>query len=86
MATTIFDAGKLKPKYLFKKLLNFVKIQNIHSKIILILFKKIRIFIQNRYQFFFNLEYSYKKSFMSLKSTIFIKNIDFFKKRQYCPP
>ena len=31
-ATTGFDAGKLKPKYFFKKIIPFTKIQNVHPK------------------------------------------------------
>ena len=45
LATTVFDAGKLKPKYLIKELSNL---------------RKSRIFIQNKYSFFKNLEYSFK--------------------------
>ena len=48
-SATIFDGGKLKPEYLFKKIIYLFKI--IHSKQIFI-FKKSRIFIQNKYSFF----------------------------------
>ena len=40
---------KLKPEYIFKGIIHFFRIQNIHSKQIIIFFK--------------NLEYSFKKSF-----------------------
>ena len=80
LATTIFDAGKLKSKYLFKKLFIFRKIPNIHSKQIFIFFQiqnihsqEIFIFfkIQNIHSkkllFFFNPEYSFKKVFIFFK-------------------
>ena len=59
LVTTIFDAGKLKPKYLFKKMILW------KSKIILqdkcSFFKKSRIFIKKNYSFFLKPEYSFKK-------------------------
>ena len=80
LATTIFDAGKLKPKYLFKncsfyknpeysfKRNNlFLKIQNIHSKQIFIFLK-----IQNIHS---------NKILIFSKSRIFIQTkYSFFKK------
>ena len=67
--TTVFDAGKLKPKYLFEKIIHFMKIQNIHSK---------QIFI-----FFRNLKYSFKKIFTFSKSSINIKKIIVFLNAEY---
>ena len=79
-ATTIFDTGKLKPKYLFKKLF--------------ILWKS-RIFIQNKYSFLKNPESSFKTnihfskiqnihskkySFFQNSAFSFKKNIHFFKR------
>ena len=68
-ATTIFDTGKLKPKYLFKKLF--------------ILWKS-RIFIQNKYSFLKNPESSFKQIFIFLKSRIFIqKKYSFFQNSEF---
>jgi len=56
-----------KTKILVKKIIHFIKIQNIHS-IKIFIFLKSRIFIQTKYSFFKNPEYSFRQ------------NIHFFKK------
>ena len=58
LAAITFDAGKLKPKYLFKKL--FV-------------LKKSKIFIQNKYYFFLKFRVFIQKNFIFSKSRIFIQ-------------
>ena len=68
LATTFFNVGKLKPKYLFKKLFTL---------------SKSKWFIQIKYLFFRNPEYSFKTNihFFKKKSRIFIQeNIHFFKR------
>ena len=70
LLTTIFDAGILKPKYLFK-IYSFIKIQNIHTKQI---------------HFFKNPEYSFKKLFTLFKARIFIQQkFSFFLKEAVSP-
>ena len=50
-----------KTKILVKKIIHFIKIQNIHS-IKIFIFLKSRIFIQTKYSFFLNPEYSFKQN------------------------
>jgi len=50
LATTIFDAGKLKPKFV-QKIIHFIKIRNIHSKEIF-MFSKIQNFHSKQIFFF----------------------------------
>ena len=85
-ATTIFEAGKLKPKdLLFIQLFilqksrmfiqnkySFIKLQNIHSKQLLIFFES-WIFIQKNYSFLWNPEYSLKKMLTFLKEAVSAK-------------
>ena len=87
LATTVFDEGKLKPKYVLKNLINFIKIQNIHSKQIFIFFKNPEYSFKANIHFFEYPEYSFKtnihffkiqnihskKLFIFLKSRIFIQ-------------
>ena len=69
LATTIFDAGKLKPKYLFKKLF---------------ILKKSRIFNQNKYSFFLNREYSFKTNIHLFKiQNIHSKKLFIFENPKY---
>ena len=85
LGTTIFDAGKLEPKYLFKTLFILWKsrifIQNKYSFV-----SKSRIFIQSKYSFFLNPEYSFKKNIHFLKiQNIHSNKIFIFSKRAVSP-
>ena len=79
LVTTIFDAGKLRPKCLLKKLFILEKskifIQNKYS-----FFQKSRIFIQTNIHFF-KIQNIHSKKYSFFKSQIFIqKNIHFFER------
>merc|ERR1711962_1699743 len=77
--TTIFDAGTLKPKYELKKIIHFIKIQNIHS-IKIFIFLKSRIFIQTKFIFLKIQNIHSNKIFIFLKPRIFIQTkYSFFK-------
>ena len=67
-SATTFDVGKLKPEYIFKKIIHFLKpfIQNKHS----FLKEKTEIFIQNKYSFLLNPEYAFKEIFIFLKEAV----------------
>ena len=76
-----------KTKILVKKIIHFIKIQNIHS-IKIFIFLKSRIFIQQNFHFFRIQNIHSKKVFIFFKSRLFIqKNIHFFKRgrRPYRP-
>ena len=70
-ATTVFDAGKLKPEYLFKRIIHFYRIQNIHS---------------NKYSFFKSQEYLFKTNihFQNIEYS-FRTNVHFLKKKAVSP-